>query len=156
MFIPIWSLPLTFSLSQAASHSQYPLSLSQATHSLLPPVSLPHNHPTKSFWTHGAPNANPLAREGSDGSLTTDVDVAIIGSGITGIGAVVHLARILEELEMGMNVVVLEARDFCEIFGPITLTLMFTIMCIQVQVPPVRFFSCLDFIPFNISDYSNI
>ncbi|KAF8515231.1 FAD dependent oxidoreductase-domain-containing protein [Hysterangium stoloniferum] len=116
MLAPIWlplaALPFTFSLTQA-SHPQYRLSLSQTACNFSHPVSLPHEHPTKSFWTHGTPNANPLAREGSRGSLTTDVDIAIIGSGITGIGAAVHLVNILNALDMGMNVVVLEARDFC-------------------------------------------
>jgi hypothetical protein len=49
-----------------------------------PPANLPAPNPTKSFWIDSAPDANPLATEGSKGTLTRDADVCIIGSGITG------------------------------------------------------------------------
>jgi hypothetical protein len=48
------------------------------------PASLPVPNPTKSFWTDSAPGVNPLAKDGSEGALTPDVDICIIGSGITG------------------------------------------------------------------------
>lgn len=49
-----------------------------------PPANLPVPNPTKSFWINSTPDANPLAAEGSDGTLTSDADICIIGSGITG------------------------------------------------------------------------
>ena len=50
------------------------------------PAGLPVENPTPSFWTSSAPDANPLAFrfEGSEGPLTRDTDICIIGSGITG------------------------------------------------------------------------
>ena len=48
------------------------------------PAGLPVENPTPSFWTSSAPDANPLAFEGSEGRLTRDADICIIGSGITG------------------------------------------------------------------------
>lgn len=56
-------------LRQAGSHS---------------PAGLPVDNPTRSFWTSSASDANPLATEGSEGLLTQDADICIIGSGITG------------------------------------------------------------------------
>jgi hypothetical protein len=49
-----------------------------------PPADLPVPNPTKSFWIDSAPDANPFATEGSEGTLTPDADICIIGSGITG------------------------------------------------------------------------
>ncbi|KAH6902643.1 FAD dependent oxidoreductase-domain-containing protein [Coprinopsis sp. MPI-PUGE-AT-0042] len=77
------------------------------------PVSLPVSKPTKSFWVD-SPGANPLAREGSEGDLTNEADVCIIGSGITGVSAAWHLAGMLGGGEgVERRVVVLEARGFC-------------------------------------------
>ena len=79
------------------------------------PASLPVPNPTRSFWID-TPNANPLAKRGSEGPLTRDSDVCIIGSGITGVSTAYHLSK---ELNDGDNitghtsVVMLEARDFC-------------------------------------------
>lgn len=56
-------------------------------------ASLPVPNPTKSFWID-TPGANPLAKEGSEGILTSDADVCIIGSGITGVSAAYHLAEL--------------------------------------------------------------
>jgi hypothetical protein len=103
--------------AQASLHPAIPEQRVQ--NSLLPlpqdptPVPLPVPNPTRSFWTHGEPDANPLAREGSDGELTTDADVCIIGSGITGVGTAWHLVKGLKEFTGKRRVVVLEARDFC-------------------------------------------
>lgn len=47
-------------------------------------AGLPVPNPTRSFWIDSAPDANPLAKEGSEGPLIKDADVCIIGSGITG------------------------------------------------------------------------
>ncbi|EJU06548.1 DAO-domain-containing protein [Dacryopinax primogenitus] len=85
-----------------------------------PPVgpgtaTLPHPNPTHSFWTHSTPDANPLAKEGSDAPLPPVVDVAIIGSGISGIGVAYHLAELLKkgEIRKPISIAVFEARDFC-------------------------------------------
>lgn len=77
------------------------------------PLPIPNS--TRSFWID-TPGANPLAKEGSQGTLTADADVCIIGSGITGISAAYHLGIALEGnkyTETPLKVVVLEARDFC-------------------------------------------
>lgn len=79
-----------------------------------PSVALPHENPTKSFWTHGSADANPLAAEGSDGPMTTDADIVIIGSGITGVGAAYHLSELAPAKNLPLNIVIIEARDFCE------------------------------------------
>lgn len=79
-----------------------------------PAVSLPHANPTKSFWTHGALDANPLAREGSKGLLTADTDVVIIGAGMTGVGTAYHFSQLLKDKDLSLDIVILEARDFCK------------------------------------------
>ncbi|KAL1730176.1 FAD dependent oxidoreductase [Schizophyllum commune] len=73
------------------------------------PAGLPHPNPSKSFWIDSSPDANPLAREGSEGALTSDADVCIIGSGMTGVSA----AYALSKQTPGFKVVILEARNFC-------------------------------------------
>ncbi|KAI0032695.1 FAD dependent oxidoreductase [Vararia minispora EC-137] len=82
------------------------------------PASLPVPNPSKSFWIDSSPDANVLAVEGSNGPLTTDVDVCIIGSGITGVSVAYHLAKLVQAksefgLKSPVHAVVLEARDFC-------------------------------------------
>ncbi|KAI0737285.1 FAD dependent oxidoreductase [Daedaleopsis nitida] len=86
-----------------------------------PAPLLPVPNPTKSFWID-TPNANPLAKEGSEGPLTHDADICIIGSGITGISAAYHISRLLaaappttshSERNTPVKITVLEARDFC-------------------------------------------
>ena len=84
-----------------------------------PPASLPSTNPTCSFWL--SPDANPLAREGSEGSLTADADICIIGSGLTGVSVAYHLSEAIENRALPISdpplrVVILEARDFCECF----------------------------------------
>ncbi|EMD39375.1 hypothetical protein CERSUDRAFT_82107 [Gelatoporia subvermispora B] len=92
--------------------------LEQAAFSVLPDdglASLPVPNPTKSFWIN-SPGANPLAGEGSEGPLTSDADVCIIGSGITGVSAAYHFSQLLEygpTPQKPLRVVILEARDFC-------------------------------------------
>ncbi|KIJ21232.1 hypothetical protein PAXINDRAFT_7005 [Paxillus involutus ATCC 200175] len=76
------------------------------------PAGLPSTNPTHSFWTHSSPDANPLAREGSEGPLTADADICIVGSGITGVGVAYHLCG-AASTESPLKVVILEARDFC-------------------------------------------
>ncbi|KIJ65352.1 hypothetical protein HYDPIDRAFT_174844 [Hydnomerulius pinastri MD-312] len=93
------------------------------------PAGLPSRNPTSSFWTHSSPDANPLAREGSEGSLTTDADICIIGSGITGVGVAYHLSEAVVSAQSQLaatttnaplRVVILEARDFCRNGGHLT------------------------------------
>ncbi|KAG2141859.1 FAD dependent oxidoreductase [Suillus clintonianus] len=86
------------------------------------PAGLPSANPTRSFWTHSSPDANPLASQGSEGLLTADADVCIIGSGITGVGVAYHLAQAAHEIAHAsardgpLKVVILEARDFlCQV-----------------------------------------
>jgi cation diffusion facilitator CzcD-associated flavoprotein CzcO len=65
---------------------------------------------------HGAPDVNPLARIGSTGPLTANADICIIGSGITGVSVAYHLSKLLGDdatLRDALNIVILEARDFC-------------------------------------------
>jgi hypothetical protein len=91
-------------------HNQFHASLP------LPSDSLPVSNSTHSFWMHGAPDANPLARVGSTGPLTPNPDVCIIGSGITGVSVAYHLSKLLGSeatLQRALNIVILEARDFC-------------------------------------------
>jgi len=91
----------------------------QATFSRLPvsmSESLPVSNSTRSFWMYGAPDTNPLARVGSTGSLTANADICIIGSGITGVSVAYHLSKLLGDdatLHDALNIVILEARDFC-------------------------------------------
>jgi NADH dehydrogenase FAD-containing subunit len=80
-------------------------------------VGLPVPNPTRSFWTD-TPVANSLATEGD---LCTDIDICIIGSGITGVSAAYHLARLFSLESDGASgnrnptrAVILEAREFCE------------------------------------------
>ncbi|KAI0940977.1 hypothetical protein AcV7_003206 [Taiwanofungus camphoratus] len=78
-------------------------------------ASLPVPNPTQSFWID-SPDANPLAGEGSEGPLTADADVCIIGSGITGISAAYHLGKAMakgSDPDRPLKVTILEARDFC-------------------------------------------
>jgi len=77
--------------------------------------TLPHPNPTHSFWTHSTFDANPLAKEGSKAALPPVVDVAIIGSGISGVGVAYHLAELLKKghIRKPITIGVFEARDFC-------------------------------------------
>lgn len=95
------------------------------------PCGPPVQQPTQSFWTHpglskdwphskddpdGSKNANPLAREGSDGPMATEADLVIIGSGITGVSVALELGKLVRKAQPGkpFQVIILEARDFCE------------------------------------------
>ena len=78
-------------------------------------ASLPADNPTKSFWLY-PPSVNKLANEGSTGLLTDDADICIIGSGITGVSAAYHLAKLSKDINQPepLKVVIIEARDFCK------------------------------------------
>lgn len=89
--------------------AQFPVNISPHE-----PASLPVANSTRSYWN--TPDANPLAAEGSEGPLTDDADICIIGSGMSGTSAVYHLARYSEKADSkSLKVVVLEARDFCKL-----------------------------------------
>lgn len=111
------SLVTLQSLATLHGPSQY--DQDQAAFSRLPgsmSEPLPVSNSTRSFWMYGAPDANPLARVGSTGSLTADADICIIGSGITGVSVAYHLSKLLGDdatLQDALNIVILEARDFC-------------------------------------------
>ena len=77
------------------------------------PATLRVPNPSRSFWID-SPGANVLAKEGSKGNLTAEADICIIGSGITGISAAYHLAKLLSGHETPVKAVILEARDFCQ------------------------------------------
>ncbi|KAK0196901.1 FAD dependent oxidoreductase-domain-containing protein [Armillaria mellea] len=98
MATPTLSVPLL-----QLEESQHVLALPKSN----PRASLPAVNPTRSFWID-TPDANPLGNEGSTGTLTRDADICIIGSGITGVSAAYHLLE-----NSSLNVVILEARDFC-------------------------------------------
>lgn len=66
---------------------------------------LPRENPTASYWQHVP---HPLARHRSD-SMLEDTDIAIIGSGITGLG----VAKGLLEGNSTLRITVLEACDLC-------------------------------------------
>jgi hypothetical protein len=81
--MPAFSVPLNqFDITQAI--------LKQPTSHA--PANLPVPNPTKSFWIDSVTDANPLAKEGSTGSLTEEADLCIIGSGITGMRLGLHFA----------------------------------------------------------------
>ena len=80
-------------------------------------AGLPVPNGTQSFWLRN-PDVTPLPDEGSTGALTPDADICIIGSGISGVSAAYHLARLLADRsqdapETPLKVVILEAREFC-------------------------------------------
>jgi FAD dependent oxidoreductase len=82
------------------------------------PVGLPkQGRTTSSYWLQDG--ANPLAKQGAADNFThQNVDVVIIGSGITGISAAYHLVQGLKTDNLSraddFRIVVLEARDFCK------------------------------------------
>jgi hypothetical protein len=87
-------------------------SLKQPSNNPAAPLPVPNS--TQSFWLN-TPGASPLAKEGSHGPLTTDADICIIGSGITGVSTAYHLAQQLNQVDKPIKVVILEARDFCSL-----------------------------------------
>lgn len=80
--------------------------------------TLPVDNPTIPFWS-SQPGDNPLSREGADGPLPDQVDICIIGSGITGVGFAYHISELLKnskDCTVPLKVLILEARDFCTPF----------------------------------------
>lgn len=82
-------------------------------------ASLPVPNSTRSFWFTD-PDVTPSPKHGSEGALTEDADICIIGSGITGVSAAYHLAKAFSEgeaakgLDRPVKAVILEAREFCQ------------------------------------------
>lgn len=77
--------------------------------------AFPVPNPTVSFWQRDL-NITPGPDFGSEGALTMDVDICIIGSGVTGVSAAYHLAKVFakeNDLSRPIRAVILEARDFC-------------------------------------------
>jgi hypothetical protein len=109
------------SVQSLAAFSQMTPSPDQSQAIFSPPPesaseSFPVSNATRSFWMDGAPGVNPLARAGSTGLLTTDADICVIGSGITGVSVAYHLSKLFGNnatSQDALSVVVLEARDFC-------------------------------------------
>ena len=78
------------------------------------PCPLPVPHPTESFWLHSSPGCNPLADYGRTSPLPQQVDILIIGSGISGISTLYHLIQGLRNSSRSVTkIAVLEARQFC-------------------------------------------
>ncbi|EKM50830.1 uncharacterized protein PHACADRAFT_200761 [Phanerochaete carnosa HHB-10118-sp] len=80
-----------------------------------PPPSLPVSNATESFWLR-SPRVFPTPAHGSEGPLTVDADICIIGSGITGVSAAYHLATHYASNSARkdpIKTVILEAREFC-------------------------------------------
>lgn len=91
------------------------------------PAGLPQQGPTTpSFWLVADPEANPLARVGAEDPLPEEnVDIVVIGSGITGVSFLLNIVQELVKSPAitgqgraaaagGVKIVMLEARDFCE------------------------------------------
>lgn len=77
--------------------------------------AIPVPNPTVSFWQRDL-DVSPEPAHGSDGPLTADADICIVGSGISGVSAAYHLAKIFAEKgsSQPIKAVILEARDFCQ------------------------------------------
>jgi NADH dehydrogenase FAD-containing subunit len=78
------------------------------------PVGLPkQGKTTASYWLQEC--ANPLARQGADSPFVDEnVDIVVIGSGITGVSAVHHLVQGMKREKLDkLKITLLEARDFC-------------------------------------------
>ncbi|GJE93842.1 FAD dependent oxidoreductase [Phanerochaete sordida] len=96
-------------------HAKQQAVLEDAATKSSPQKAFPVPHPTVSFWQTGL-EITPPPDFGSEGGLTTDADICIIGSGITGWSAAYHLAKTFAEersLSRPIRAVILEARDFC-------------------------------------------
>lgn len=82
-----------------------------------PPCPPPHPTPLESYWTRHF--QSPLTKRNAEGPIPETADIVVIGSGITGTCAATRLVeRLLAEEEREtstkqLDVVVLDARDFC-------------------------------------------
>ncbi|KAI0091391.1 DAO-domain-containing protein [Irpex rosettiformis] len=81
---------------------------------LITPTALPVPNATTPYWTrYLSKDHTPSLDHGSKGPLTKDADICIIGSGITGVSAAYHLYKAVVQDGRPLNVVILEAREFC-------------------------------------------
>lgn len=69
---------------------------------------IPVPNPSSSYWT--VPNS-PIARHGADAMLPSEVDVVVIGSGIT--GTATAKAILENSFDFTLRLAMLEARDAC-------------------------------------------
>ncbi|PWZ00174.1 DAO-domain-containing protein [Testicularia cyperi] len=76
------------------------------------PASLPRKDATTSYWMATSSDLDALSASSTSHQtpLPSKTDVAIIGSGITGVSCALQLAH---SLPPGSNVILLEARSFC-------------------------------------------
>jgi hypothetical protein len=113
-----WTMPVNLQILGKLEHQQRVLETRPTSEHPIRPAHLPSRNPTRSFWTDSSPDANPLAREGSQDPLPSDADICIIGAGITGVGVAYHLIELMNNtsLHLGypLKIVILEARDFCQ------------------------------------------
>lgn len=78
------------------------------------PAPLPHPNPTRSYWLYSSPDCNPLAETGRHDTLPSEVDIAIIGSGISGVCTLYHLVQRLRNTSRNVTrMAMFEARQFC-------------------------------------------
>lgn len=78
------------------------------------PTCLPVLNSTRSFWLNSSADCNPLADHGRDAPLpTSTVDIAIIGTGISGVSTLHHLIQEFRRTNRAVtHIVLLEARAF--------------------------------------------
>ena len=78
------------------------------------PTTLPVRNPTRSFWLNSSDDCNPLADHGRDAPLPAPtVDIAIIGTGISGVSTLFHLIQEFRRTNRAVTrIVLLEARQF--------------------------------------------
>ncbi|GAA5941868.1 hypothetical protein JCM1841_004200 [Sporobolomyces salmonicolor] len=80
----------------------------------LPPSPPPNPDPLPSFWTSNF--SSPLTHAGENDPLPREVDVVVVGAGLTGVCATEKLVELLlaDEGSVGrVRIAVLEAREFC-------------------------------------------
>ena len=94
--------------------------MSKQQHDHHQPSGLPSTNPSPSFW-HSEPSSKLLGYR-STVDLPQEVDIAVIGSGISGVSVVYHLLEGLEKKKKPEDgtvknkpttVLVLEAREVC-------------------------------------------
>ncbi|KAG1816222.1 FAD dependent oxidoreductase [Suillus variegatus] len=94
-------MPVNPQLLGKLEHSQKVLETPPSGHPT--PAKLPSRNPTRSFWIDSSPDANPLARQGSQDLLPSKADVCIIGAGITGVGVAYHLIELLNNASLSVK-----------------------------------------------------
>ena len=105
---------LLFPVSLNAFSQQYTVLTSEAT-KLDAARAFPVPNPTVSFWQRDL-DILPSLTEGSEGPIPDGVDIVIIGSGISGVGAAYHLAKQFGHEgpdSMPIKAVILDTREFC-------------------------------------------